>query len=346
MGVGWISGRTTLLFTFFTLISFLRFLNLESDNPPIFKKILNYLTVNLFFLLALFSKETAAALPLFVFSYFLWIGKNDGSSLAIALKNGMAKGIIFFPAFLVYIYFRFSSNAFFPSNAPSYYKYKLSVPLILKNMSEYIIRSSLLLLTLLIFCTLALSVCNLKKRNLRRRFFGLNSIKIFGLLWFSVFLLPVLLLPVRSDLYVYFPQIGLLLLLTVMISNQVSELRLHRSGKVIMSVFFSITMVLQMGIFIHNSMKIRQEGQNSAAFVSQLSDKIENMPMGTNFHVIDYDCHQRISPVSTVSYGLSSFLNIRYPDLKLNGRIIKAEEKLTGENTMNFEWRQSELLKR
>lgn len=349
MAVGWISGRTTLLFSFFILIVLHLYLKFAKNNVSKFKKILFVSCINIFFLLALLSKETAAALPIFVFSYYFFTNEFGKYSFIARIKNGIIKSIVLSPAFIIYFIMRFSSNAFLPYNAPKYYKYTFSPYLIIKNFTEYLSRSSALFI-IFIFIVLIIVTLDkfLKKRGNLSVFNSIISPGFyFGFTWFISFLLPVLLVPVRSDLYVYFSQIGLHMTLALILSSIYVVTQKEKIITKTIQIVFFIIIIAQIGSFVHKSFSIYSKGKNSSSFISQLSNRIDNIKKNSEIIVVDYDYKKKNSPSKTISYGLNSFLNIKYPDMKLKGEIITSDENIlnNNNNTLLYKWSNNILSK-
>ena len=124
------------------------------------------------------------------------------------LKKGAVVTIPFILPLMFYFLLRFNSDAFTPFNAPAYYSYTLAPYVLLKNISEYIIRAGILDIYIIIVFIIIRGISSFKRNPHGKRMD--RSVPALGLLWFLCFLLPVLPLASRSDLYAYFPQIGLL----------------------------------------------------------------------------------------------------------------------------------------
>lgn len=139
MAVIWISARTTLLCTFFLLLSFYMFQVYQEKRGHLswFTKGLVLLLTALFYLGSLLSKETAAAAPLliFLFAFFPIAHRTraTAASLFQRLKTAVLAVIPFALPLLVYFLMRFNSDAFTPFNAPHYYRYTFAPGLILKT---------------------------------------------------------------------------------------------------------------------------------------------------------------------------------------------------------------------
>jgi hypothetical protein len=344
MGVGWISGRTTLLFSFFTFIAIHFFLTYEAKTKLKLNKLFLALCINLFFLLALLSKETAAALPIFIFSYYFLKTNQEQLKFLNRVKNGVINSVMLLPAFFIYLVMRFESDAFFSHNAPKCYKYDFSPLVIIKNFTEYVLRSSLLLFVFVFIIILILLLNKFRKKIQFNISDIINSNSYFGLIWFISFLMPILLIPYRSDIYVYFSQVGALIFLTIIVSNILKDYQKYKININVFVCFFFIIIFVQVSSFVGKSFSIYYEGKNSANFISQLSKEIKNIPKNTKFVIVDYDYKYKYSPSKTISYGLLSFLNIQYPELKLKGKIITSKKSnLINNNSLFFKWSNKKL---
>ena len=301
MAVGWISGRTTLLFSCFLLFSLLLFYQGRKKGKKFF-----YILGMLSFFISLLFKETALAFPLFLFLY-LSLEEKD-------LRKGLKVLIPVIPALIAYFLLRALSDAFYPWNAPEYYRLHLSLPLILKNLREYFLRSSLLDLALIVILSPLLLI---GKKH------GKNSLDwraiITGSVWFLAFISPVILIPVRSDLYSYFSGIGLHLAFASLLIYLWNSIR----NKAIFSLVFSLILILWIGYLKQGAMRIEARGRASQRFVESFTKKLPASWFRTSVIVMDKDFgRDKNSPYNTVKYGFQSLLKIYFPEKELEGKII------------------------
>jgi hypothetical protein len=252
MAVGWISGRTDLLFAFFMLLSLIEYLEVRRQNVQkkrSLRRIFQYFVVGITYFAALLSKETAVALPVFVFLVSFFIREKENTSTnehlpyVKRIQNAFQCTVVFLIPLILYCFMRFNSNAFGPFNAPGNYRYNLAPMAILKNFFEYITRAGMLdimiILWLLIiflftrrktkppvYCQTKNDGNSTARRAIKSfsggpggRFFkkaplavgdGIQGqVLMAGAFWFICFQLPTLFLPLRSDIYIYVPQPGL-----------------------------------------------------------------------------------------------------------------------------------------
>jgi hypothetical protein len=222
MAVGWISSRTSLLCAFFVMLSLYFYLQARKSTSPktwSYKRTWRYLVVATAYAAALLSKETAIVVPVFVFFFVLSSpitpDLKGTTDISILLGNFFKKSgyafssiLIFMPPLIFYFILRLQRNAYTPLDAPDIYRYTLEPKILLKNIWEYLTRAGFLdvlilggLVLVILFSRGSVKTGEGEKID--------RQVLAAGIVWFLSFLLPVLPLPVRSDLYVYLPQIGI-----------------------------------------------------------------------------------------------------------------------------------------
>lgn len=333
MAVGWISGRSTLLFSFFMLLSLYLYLKVNQHHFQQGwnnRRVVLYLLVNLTYLAALLSKESAAAAPVFVFlfSFFFQDGRYRVTSSPASLKRfrslqtAFLSTLIFILPLMIYFFLRLKSNAITPFNAPDFYSYTLAKTVLLKNFWEYITRACLL--DLFIAAWLIIVVFLFRKTIKPGK--SINSTALMsGALWFLCFLLPMFPLVVRSDIYIYLPQVGLHLTFLAFISHMLGKMDLtikKRRKQYIILLPIGILLFTWIGhLFVSTSIYGR-EGNSSTLFTQQLLKKVSKIKDGSKIWIIDTNEEKRLSPSGTISYGFYSLLKLYYPQKHLRGEII------------------------
>jgi hypothetical protein len=157
----------------------------------------------------------------------------------------------------------------------------------------------------------------------------------------------MLLLPVRSDLYVYFSQVGLHI---AFISTLLS---LWRNGpektllvkKRIVPVFSVLLIGWSIYLFLAAG-AIETKGAYSAGFVGQALRNFQNFTNETRFSIIDTQANKEPSLSNTVSSGFSSMLRLYFPGRKFKGEIIDADrfgKKSGGDAARYFLWKKDQL---
>jgi hypothetical protein len=190
MAVLWISGRTALLLTLFALLAAIATLRRARWAAAGWC------------LLALLAKEDAVMLPLFL---AVWIGWSSGIN---DWRRAFRSSWPLLATLPVYAALRSQSNAFGPFSAPSYYQFTAAPAHVLRNVFEYIDRSSTvaaaLALMLIAICRQWPSIGQRERR-----------IFVFGALWLVFGFALTVFLPLRSDIYALAPSVGSCVLLGV-----------------------------------------------------------------------------------------------------------------------------------
>ncbi len=329
MAVGWVSGRTTLLFSLFMLLSFYMFLRIPK------KGALRPVLTGIFYLAALLSKETAAAAPIFIFLFaFFKNGEDTGKrTFSQNLRAAVAATSIFILPLLIYLLLRFQSNAMTPFSAPEFYRYNFSLLLLIENLTEYVIRAGLLdiYIILLISILLVISLLILKgtqNKAKSQQYLGHGALP-WGLLWFGCFILPELFIPARSSLYSYFPQIGIHLsamtVISVIWKKLLEAKKRIRYAALTLICFFSAGWL---GFLWDMSVSVKLQGEASSRFTSQITQAASEVQSGKRVIVIDSQFGKELSPSRTVAYGFQPLLNLYHPHKHFSGEIIPSEKIL------------------
>lgn len=327
MAVGWISGRTTLLFSFFILLSFCTYLRLPRKG--IFRPVLT----GIFYLAALFSKETAAAAPTFVFLYaFFKKGRDDKERTFFhRVKAAATVTSVFILPLIIYLFFRFRSDAMTPLNAPELYRYNFSPLLLIENFIEYVIRAGLLDVYIILVLSILLMISFLILKRSRDEVESeqhLDRRSLFwGSLWFVCFILPELFIPARSSLYSYFPQIGIHLAALTAIAFLWDKL--SGTKKLIRHAALTLICLLSigwLGFLWDMSSSVKLQGEASRRFTAQITQATSELPPGTKVFVVDSQFGKDLSPSRIISYGFLPLLNLYHPYKHLSGEIIPTEK--------------------
>lgn len=189
MALLWLSGRTSLLVTLFS-ISTARALLRGS-----------HLFAGLFSLGAMLAKEEAALLPA-LFTAFFVLDQPSGK-VATRLRHGLALCWPLWVSLLIYAALRLQSGAFGPLDAPSYYQFSFSPGLILRNVAEYADRAATagVAVALVLFFAVGARRPRLVEHELR-------TLLLAGI-WVAATYALTVLLPVRSSLYALLPSVGI-----------------------------------------------------------------------------------------------------------------------------------------
>jgi len=177
---------------------------------------------------------------------------------------------------------------------------------------------------------------------------GLDSSAFYmGMLWFVSFLLISLPLPVRSNLYSYFPQVGLhisaLAILFVIWKNNIKDKKVLRNAAFIFMCF----LLLGWGRYLFTkSASYGKYGKISAQFTEQVVRAVSETPSGAKVYIIDRQFGEDFSPSKIIAYGFNSLLNLYYPQKHFKGEIISPSESTKRETdpvAFFFIWENREL---
>lgn len=350
MAVGWISGRSDLLFSFFTLLAFAS-CPIGGRTAPGPFALARYLPCTALFLAALLSKETAVAAPLFVLLFYL--AGLEGGPLARSAAQRLVRGLRAAAPFLlsaaIYFLLRFRSDAFTPASAPAYYRFSLSPLRFLKNLGEYVTRSALLdILLLLLWLGFLLFR---RRRPAWRRGAADREVIVAGLLWFLCFLLPCLFLEARSDLYAYLPQLGLHAAFLAWLAGHfplATESR--RLAEWPRSLSWPLILLLG-GWSVVLGLQARARSlpaRAGAEFSRQMAACAAKLPPGKRVLVVDAQAGERTAPSRVVGYGLEAMLSLLAPGKELRGEFVAINEagRLTAEapkTCVPFLWENGQL---
>ena len=181
MAVLWLSGRTSLLVSLFSLGTVQAML----ARRPLIAGGLG--------LLAMLSKEEAVALPALVSAWtFLWERRARSLLRTLPLWGALA----------VYLVLRTQSGAFWATDAPDFYRFSFSPDLVARNVLEYADRAGTVAAVVIV---LLAALTRVRMRHLTRED---RRILVLAALWVAATYALTLFLPVRSSLYALLPSIG------------------------------------------------------------------------------------------------------------------------------------------
>lgn len=278
--ISWIVGRNDLIAGLFSLISIYSFILYYQRNN------ISYLLAHLFFfLLALFSKEFAIIIPLVIFAYVSLINSEE-----LRFNRKYIPFIISWAIVVsIYLYTRLLLAQIHSQN-------NISIKTLLGNLyiiSEYIaklfylpgiiplsVKSDLLIILGIIFILILIFILFVFKLNKDRRV-------IFGLIFFVAFLIPPLLISLRSkdgsvvylDCRVYLPLIGLVILLAAILE------KVNLKNKTNLLVLFSLVLILSLFSFFKS-----KDYSNGERFWSSVTKEFPNSPynwIGFGFYYYD-----------------------------------------------------------
>jgi hypothetical protein len=205
MAVLWLSGRTALLASVFSL----------ATAWAIFDR--RYLAGGILALFAMLSKEEAVALPALFTVFHLAADRQSRSIVRILPLWGAA---------IVYLALRAQSGAFWPSDAPSFYQFSSSPAVIGRNVLEYADRAGTVFAIVAIVLAVAGKVRWTDIPAAERR------AVLFGSTWIVSTYALTIFLPVRSSLYALLPSIGSALVVgsIAAVARRAQPLRFQRAA--------------------------------------------------------------------------------------------------------------------
>lgn len=197
MGVLWLSGRTSLLLTLFSLLAALSFFHNRKT-----------LTL-LFFFFALLSKEDAVLLPFILFAMVMIF--LDGTLREKAVKAWFLCRWQLLPLG-VYLILRFSPATYLPFSAPEYYRFSTNPLVLLRNTWEYFNRS--VLFAIFVGLAVMFFIWRLPRLESQEK-----KVALAGLIWMVGGFGLTVFLPVRSSLYAVFPAAGGVLAIAAVVES-------------------------------------------------------------------------------------------------------------------------------
>jgi hypothetical protein len=180
MAVLWLSGRTALLLTLFSLLGAVAFVREW------------YAAAAVLLACALLSKEEAVALP-FVLLTWAWIrrGRRPPWPAVMAVCVPLA----------LYLCVRSLTPAMTPATAPSFYRFTADPLLVMRNVAEYLDRSATLAGAAIVLGMLAY----LTRPHVTAA--ERPALAMMGVWWLGMFAITIF-LPVRSSLYAVCPSVA------------------------------------------------------------------------------------------------------------------------------------------
>jgi hypothetical protein len=175
----------------------------------------------------------------------------------------------------------------------------------------------------MIACLLIVLLFNRKEtesiKDIRRLIF------IAGTGWFLCFLLPTLFIPVRSDIYVYIPQVGVHLVALPIIFYLWKKISLSIRKKLNQVIAFlpvGISILIYIVSFVSIASVNGEKGKSSSVFIQQVLQCTSKIKTGAHTYIIDMQPGREFSPSRIFSYGFAAMLHLYFPDKYLTGEII------------------------
>ena len=248
MALLWLSGRTALLLTLFSLLAGIAFA----------RKWYALATVPI--ALALLSKEEAIALPMIL---LIWTGlQSRGRRLPPAAIAAACVPLG------VYIWMRSLTPALTPTTAPVFYQFTTDPWLLIRNLGEYLDRSSALVA---IAVTIAVVVYRVLPSfdDADRHVF-----QVMGVWWVCMYAITIW-LPVRSSLYAVCPSVGSAIIGAVIIERLRAR---ARTGQLMLEPVLAALLVAAVPIYQARDGRRVEAARISARTIGAIRSHLATLP--------------------------------------------------------------------
>lgn len=261
MAVLWLSGRTSLLVTLWSLAAVVALLRGHAIAGASLA------------LLAMLAKEEAVVLPVLL---TIWLGVER--VLRVQPRRRNASGVLLaWVALAIYLALRSGSGAYWPHSAPAFYSPTLAPGALARNVAEYADRS----LTFSLGTLLATAVAVRRWPRVRDRAPAIA----FGFLWFVCGFALTVFLPVRSSLYVLYPSAGSCLVAAILIVAMCDRVPAVRLRRLIM--LGMLTIAALMPVYWARNARWRDLAQLSTSAIADLQAAADRLPPGTTVAIVD-----------------------------------------------------------
>ena len=188
VSVLWLSGRTALMVTFFSLLAAIQFANRRRATAAVLT------------LMAMLCKEEAVVLPA-LFSVVAFFEEDAIRNPVASFGKALRRAWPVWLALAIYLPMRFNSGAFGATSAPAYYTFSWSPYLVLRNLREYADRAGTVAMLVSLILVMVAGLRGRLDASERRAL-------AWAAVWVPACLALTLFLPVRSSLYVILPSVG------------------------------------------------------------------------------------------------------------------------------------------
>ncbi len=279
IAVNWISARTSILMTFFALLSLISWIEWRERRANLF-----YITALLLYAVSILSKESGVLLPVL----FIIIPFNDNN------YSEKLKEIMPFIVVLILIFaLRIKVGALMPFSGDEHYNYLTSLGIVALNLKSYFFRAIPSPILVIFFLGVPLFL-KIKKRIMIKEFYK-NLVKIyelvFSFLWFLVFITPVLPIKMRSELYLYVAGMGFCFLSGKMVFEVVNLFFYvyGSKGKRFFYTFLFITLLIGGGYVAGRNYKASKVSSFSNKLICKLKSEVKLNGEGDFLYLIPED---------------------------------------------------------
>jgi hypothetical protein len=314
MALLWLSGRTSLLVTFFALLTAHALLM----GAP--------LVAGLLCFAALLSKEEATLLPLLLTAFVFADQPSSGSRVRQTVRRVWP----LWTALAAYSVLRAQSGAFAFSNAPSYYQ--VSTSQLLRNFAEYGDRSATVAVAVMLVLILA---CGRRPRFEEPE----RRVMLLSILWIVGTFAITLWLPVRSSLYALLPSVG-----TSLIAGAVASwmIRTHPERFRAVAIVLLILVVLLIPVYRIRNLRWVGIADISSYIMNTVEASVRTATTGGRIVIID-SRNERFDLDSTFS-GMFPEAVTLIAGPKWAGEIIAAGETLPDDVRLLFRYTDGRLI--
>jgi hypothetical protein len=315
MALLWLSGRTSLLVTLFSLLTAHALLM----GAPV--------VAGICCLAALLSKEEATLLPLLLTAFVFATQPLPARSRVLATLRCVWP---MWTALAGYAVLRLQSGAFGFSNAPSYYQ--LSTSGTLRNFAEYADRSGTVAVAVMIVLILASG---------RRPAFDEPERRVLHLsiLWIVGTFAITLWLPVRSSLYAVLPSIG-----TSLIAGATASWAIRTNPARFRSVAIVLSLLVVLLIPVYRIRNVRwvSIADISSYIMETIDAGVRNSTTGGSILIVD-SRDERFDLDATFS-GMFAEAVTLVAGPNWNGQIVTAGEAVPGDVRLQFQYTDGRLI--
>ena len=315
MALLWLSGRTSLLVTFFSLLT-THALLMEAR-----------LSAGVLCLAALLSKEEATLLPLLLTVFVFAV---QPIPFASRLRQTVLRVWPMWVALAGYAVLRLQSGAFGFSNAPSYYQ--LSTSQTFRNLVEYADRSGTVAVAVVLLMVIACGRRPVLEEPERRAV-------LLSALWIVGTFAITLWLPVRSSLYALLPSIG-----TSLIAGATASWMIRTNPVRFRLVAIVLPVLVVLLIPVYRIRNVRWVGiaDISNYIIQTVEASVRGATSGGRIVIVD-SRDERFDLDSTFSGMFPEAVTlVAGPDW--NGEIIPAGEKLPDDVRLLFHYTDGRLI--
>lgn len=272
--VAWIVGRNDLLFSIFILLAFIFLIKFKLN-----RKKINIIFHSLFFLFALFTKETAVVAPLLFISYLTIIKKEK-----IYDKQSILYLIIWLIPIIIWYISRANADLSEPVYKSGFDIFIFNLRMIPEFVSKFFFPAKLSVLptynmfntVLGIVIIILLSIIYFKSNTKR------NSYILFGSLWFLILILPGMFITLKNshiwneylECRVYLASLGLI----IITAELIPKVFIKEKSKIFLLILVILSIIL--------SVMTHKESRNYSNPLEFYKSAISDDDSRANFHYI------------------------------------------------------------